>query len=296
MAKVETPSPLFLQRKGNVMAVVDSINLGRSAQTKASRPSRGRPIFNRATWLPYLVPFVAVALWQLLSSLGIISTRIMPSPADVLSAFWATTISGDLPHDIAVSAGRALAGLLVGGSIGFVLGIMNGVSRLSEQLTDTSLQMLRTIPHLALIPLVILWFGIGEESKLFLTSLGVLFPIYLNTYHGVRNVDRDLIEMGRIYGMNGVTLFRKIIFPGALPSIFVGLRYALGIMWLTLIVSETIAASSGIGHMAMEAREFMMTDIVVLALVIYALLGKAADVAVRYLERKVLSWNPAYQN
>ena len=139
--------------------------------------------------------------------------------------------------------------------------------------------MLRTIPNLALIPLVILWFGIGEEAKLFLTALGVFFPIYLNTLHGVRNVDPQLIEMGRVYGMSGWTLFRKVIFPGALPSIFVGLRFSLGIMWLTLIVAETMAASSGIGHMANSAREFMMTDVVILALVIYALLGKLADVA-----------------
>ncbi|MGO8655726.1 ABC transporter permease subunit, partial [Rhizobium ruizarguesonis] len=121
------------------------------------------------------------------------------SPADVGLAFWSTTVSGQLPNDVLVSAGRAFAGLLVGGSIGFLFGIANGVSRISEQLTDTTLQMLRTIPHLAMIPLVILWFGIGEESKLFLTSLGVLFPVYLNTYHGVRNVDRDLIEMGKVY-------------------------------------------------------------------------------------------------
>jgi sulfonate transport system permease protein len=280
------------------MTVIDSVSLGRSSEVAntQSKPASARSVVpNAAVLLPYLLPVAVVAAWQVLSSLGIISTRIMPSPADVLAAFWSTTASGDLPHDIAVSAARALAGLAVGGTIGFLLGIANGISRLSEQLTDTTLQMLRTIPHLALIPLVILWFGIGEESKLFLTSLGVLFPIYLNTYHGVRNVDRDLIEMGRVYGMSGFTLFRKIIFPGALPSIFVGLRYALGIMWLTLIVSETIAASSGIGHMAMEAREFMMTDVVVLALVIYALLGKAADVAVRYLERRVLAWNPVYQ-
>src|ERR1700712_4046885 len=175
--------------------------------------------------LPYLVPVLIIAVWQIASSAGWISSRIMPSPADVLVALWQTTISGQLPRDIVVSAGRALAGLFVGGSIGFLLGIANGVSRLSERLTDTTLQMMRTIPHLAMIPLVILWFGIGEESKLFLTSLGVLFPVYLNTYHGVRNVDRDLIEMGRVYGMSNWTLFRKVIFPSALPSIFVGLRY-----------------------------------------------------------------------
>ncbi|MBX5147476.1 aliphatic sulfonate ABC transporter permease SsuC [Rhizobium lentis] len=265
------------------------------ASDKAGKAGLRLLLPGRVKLAPYLVPAAIVAFWQLASSVGWISSRIMPSPADVGLAFWSTTVSGQLPNDVLVSAGRALAGLLVGGSIGFLLGIANGVSRMSEQLTDTTLQMMRTVPHLAMIPLVILWFGIGEESKLFLTSLGVLFPVYLNTYHGVRNVDRDLVEMGKVYGMGSWTLFRKVIFPGALPSIFVGLRYALGIMWLTLIVSESIAASSGIGHMANEAREFMMTDVVVLALVIYAVLGKLADVIARGLERRLLAWNPAYQ-
>lgn len=264
---------------------------------RRTRPARAtRQAISLQGFLPFLLPIVVIAAWQLGSSLGWISTRIMPSPAAVVVAFWQTTISGQLPNNILVSAGRAFAGLLVGGSIGFLLGIANGVSRLSEQLTDTTLQMLRTIPHLAMVPLVILWFGIGEESKLFLTALGVLFPIYLNTYHGVRNVDRGLIEMGRVYGMSNWTLFRKVIFPGALPSILVGLRFALGIMWLTLIVAESIAASSGIGYMANNAREFGMTDVVVLTLVIYAILGKLADVVARTIERRALRWNPAYQN
>jgi sulfonate transport system permease protein len=277
------------------MAAVDTHFVEVRAGRTASRDAGSRSRRNLDGWLPYLLPVAVVALWQIASSAGWISSRIMPSPVDVVLAFWQTMISGQLPKDIAVSAGRAFAGLFVGGAIGFLLGIANGVSKLSEQLTDTTLQMMRTVPHLAMIPLVILWFGIGEESKLFLTSLGVLFPVYLNTYHGVRNVDRDLIEMGRVYGMGNWTLFRKVIFPGALPSIFVGLRYALGIMWLTLIVSESIAASSGIGHMANNAREFMMTDVVVLSLVIYAVLGKLADVAARAMERRALRWNPTYQ-
>ncbi|NEI70896.1 aliphatic sulfonate ABC transporter permease SsuC [Rhizobium lusitanum] len=270
------------------------VRVGPERRTRSARAAR--QAISLQSFLPFLLPVVVIAAWQLGSSFGWISTRIMPSPAAVVVAFWQTTISGQLPNNILVSAGRAFAGLLVGGSIGFLLGIANGVSRLSEQLTDTTLQMLRTIPHLAMVPLVILWFGIGEESKLFLTALGVLFPIYLNTYHGVRNVDRGLIEMGRVYGMSNWTLFRKIIFPGALPSILVGLRFALGIMWLTLIVAESIAASSGIGYMANNAREFGMTDVVVLTLVIYAILGKLADVVARTIERRALRWNPAYQN
>ena len=261
-----------------------------------ARKSRADSRFSASMLLPFLLPVGIVVLWQAAASFGWITNRLMPAPIQVVWAFWEKLTTGELAVDIQASAVRAISGLLVGGSVGFLLGLANGVSRLSHALTDTTLQMLRTIPNLALIPLVILWFGIGEEAKLFLTALGVFFPIYLNTLHGVRNVDPQLIEMGRVYGMSGWTLFRKVIFPGALPSIFVGLRFSLGIMWLTLIVAETMAASSGIGHMANSAREFMMTDVVILALVIYALLGKLADVIALTLERLTLSWNPAYQN
>jgi sulfonate transport system permease protein len=194
-----------------------------------------------------------------------------------------------------VSSLRALAGLAIGGSLGFILGLTNGLSRTSEIATDTLVQMVRNVPHLALIPLVILWFGIDETAKIFLVVLGVFFPIYINTLHGIRTVDPQLIEMGRVYGMNGRELFWRVILPGALPSIFVGLRYALGFMWLTLIVAETIAASSGIGYMAMQAREFLLVDVVVLSILIYALLGKLADSTAKLLERTCLSWHPAFQ-
>jgi len=219
----------------------------------------------------------------------------MPSPVAVVAAFWERLLSGELARDVAVSGARALSGLIIGGSIGFLLGIANGVSKLSEQLTDTTLQMLRTIPHLAMIPLVILWFGIDEEAKLFLVALGVFFPIYINTLLGIQGVDPQLVEMGRTYGMSPFTLFRRVILPGALPSIFTGLRYALGIMWLTLIVAETISSSSGLGYMAMQAREFLLIDVVVLSILIYALLGKLADSFARFLESIFLQWHPAFK-
>jgi sulfonate transport system permease protein len=155
--------------------------------------------------------------------------------------------------------------------------------------------MLRNIPHLALIPLVILWFGIDESAKIFLVALGTLFPIYLNTYHGIRNIDRGLLEMSRSYGLSGFPLFIQVVLPGALPSIMVGVRFALGFMWLTLIVAETISANSGIGYLAMNAREFLQTDVVVVAIVLYAILGKLADVLARLLESVWLRWHPAYQ-
>ena len=247
---------------------------------------------NRA--LPWLVPLAILLLWQAASQFGVLADQVLPAPAAVAAAFWRVTRNGDLLRDIKVSAARAFAGFAIGGGIGFALGMLNGLSGLSEKLTDSTLQMVRNIPHLALIPLVILWFGIGEEAKLFLVALGVFFPIYVNTLHGVRSVDPQLREMARAYGMPERAIFWHVVFPGALPSIFVGLRYGLGIMWLTLIVAETISASSGIGFMAMNAREFMMTDVVVVSILIYAVLGKLADSAARLLERRFLAWNPVY--
>jgi len=245
--------------------------------------------------IAWLVPLAIVLVWQIASATGFVPPRVLPAPSDVALAGWKLLLSGELVRNIWVSFWRASVGFAIGGAIGFAFGLANGLSELSAKLTDTTLQMVRNIPHLALIPLVILWFGIDESAKLFLVALGVFFPIYLNTLHGIRTVDPQLVEMGRTYGMTDGELFRRIIFPGALPSIFVGLRFALGIMWLTLIVAETIAASSGLGYMAMQAREFMQIDVVLLSILIYALLGKLADSASRVLERLTLSWHPAFQ-
>ncbi len=241
--------------------------------------------------LPWYLPVLILVAWQTLSSMGMISTRMLPSPEQVIEAGIALTANGKLPEAIAVSTWRAAIGFLIGGGIGFILGLLNGVISLSEKLTDSSLQMLRNIPHLSMIPLVIAWFGIGEVAKIFLVALGVMFPIYLNTLHGIRSVDTGLIEMGNVYGLSRWQLYRKVILPGALPSILVGLRFALGIMWLTLIVSETIAADSGIGYMAMNAREFYQLDVVVLAILMYALLGKLSDIMAKVLERRWLKWH-----
>jgi len=245
--------------------------------------------------IPWLVPILLILIWQFLVQVGWLSTRVLPAPTGVVQAGIQLAKSGELFRHIGVSSWRAFAGFVVGGGIGLVLGLLNGIFPIAEKLLDTSVQMIRNIPHLALIPLVILLFGIGEEAKLFLVALGVMFPIYLNTFHGIRTVDSGLIEMGKVYGLNATSLFWEIILPGALPSILVGLRYALGIMWLTLIVAETIASDSGIGYMAMNAREFMQTDVVVLSILMYALLGKLADTAARVLEEKWLSWHPSYQ-
>lgn len=244
---------------------------------------------------PWALPLALLGVWQLAVSAGWLSTRILPAPSAVLAAGWELLRSGEIWSHLAISGQRAAIGFFIGGGIGLALGFITGLSKWGERLLDSSVQMIRNVPHLALIPLVILWFGIDESAKIFLVALGTLFPIYLNTYHGIRNVDPALVEMARSYGLSGFGLFWQVVLPGALPSILVGVRFALGFMWLTLIVAETISANAGIGYLAMNAREFLQTDVVVLAILLYAVLGKLADVAARLLERSWLRWHPAYQ-
>jgi len=244
--------------------------------------------------LPWLVPLLLIAMWQLSASRGWLSSRVLPAPLDVAIAAWTLAQSGDLWVHVKVSSGRALTGLAIGGGLGLVLGLLTGSSRLAETLLDSTIQMVRNIPALAMIPLVILWFGIDESAKLFLIAVSVFFPIYLNTYHGIRGVDPGLIEMGRTYGLNRWQLYTQIILPGALSSILVGLRFSLGLMWVILIVAETISAQAGIGYLTMNAREFLQTDIVLVGILLYALLGKLADVFAKALERHWLRWHPGY--
>jgi sulfonate transport system permease protein len=247
----------------------------------------------RAT--PWLVPVLILIAWECASAFGWLSTRVLPEPLAVLQAFWNLAASGELSTHVAVSTRRAAIGFAVGGGLGLLLGGATGTFRLAETLLDSTLQMVRNIPALALIPLVILWFGIDETAKLFLVALGVFFPIYLNTFHGIRSVDKGLIEMARSYGLSGWQLYRQVILPGALPSILVGVRFSLGLMWVLLIVAETLSAQAGIGYLTMNAREFLQTDVVLVGILLYAALGKLADVGAKGLERWWLRWHPGYQ-
>jgi sulfonate transport system permease protein len=185
-------------------------------------------------------------------------------------------------------------GFAIGASVGFALGTLVGCSRFAEALIDRSVHMIRAIPFLALLPLVIVWLGVGEAEKIFLVALGVTFPIYINTTLGIRQLDPKLIELGRVQGLSSAQLIRRIVLPGALPSILTGVRYALATAWLALVVAETIGAQSGIGFLAMDAREFLRTDVIVLTIVIYALIGVVADSVARLLERRLLAWHPNY--
>jgi len=185
-----------------------------------------------------------------------------------------------------------MAGLAIGLVVGSTLAIVAGLSRAGDAMVDPPVQMLRTLPSLALTPLFIVWFGIGETPKIALIALGTTFPIYLNLYGGIRGIDPKLIEAARTFGLRGADLIRHVILPGALPAFLLGLRFALAGSWLILVVAEQINASAGLGYLINNARDFARTDVIVVCLVIYALLGLGADGLVRALERHALAWRP----
>ena len=240
------------------------------------------------------VPLLLLLVWQALSMAGVIPPRILPAPSSVLGTFVRMTGSGELPRHLLVSLGRVAAGLAIGIAIGGTLAVFAGLSRRGETLIDSTVQILRTIPVLGLVPLFILWFGIGEAPKITMVALGTLFPIYINLFAGIRGVDPKLVEVSRSYGLAGWALVRQVVLPGALPSALVGLRYALGVAWLSIIVAEQINADKGLGYLIMDAREFMRTDIIVLCLIVYGLLGLGVDLLIRALERRLLAWRPSF--
>src|ERR1700754_1054982 len=244
---------------------------------------------------PCLWPLAILLRSELAAKSGVLSTRVLPEPLAVVRAAWWLIRSGGMWADVKVSTWRAMSAFALGGGIGFALGLATGLFRPAEVALDSTVQMIRNIPALAMIPLVILWFGIEEEAKVFLVALGVFFPIYVNTFHGIRSVDANLIEMARSYGVRGFALYRDVILPGALPSILVGMRFAFGLMWVTLIVAETISSQSGIGYMTKNEREFLQTDVVVVGILLYAALGKLAGCLAKGPEPDSLRWHPAYQ-
>ncbi len=239
-------------------------------------------------------PVVLVLAWQAASTLGLLSPRTLASPVQIVLTGWGLLASGELPWHLAVSLGRVLAGLAIGLTVGAGLALVAGLSRLGEDIVDAPVQMLRTLPFLALVPLFILWFGIGETPKIALVALGTAFPIYLNLFAGIRGVEPRLAEMGRVFGLDRAGLLRHVVLPGALPSALVGVRYSLGVAWLSLVVAEQVNANAGIGYLINDARDFLRTDVIMVGLVLYALLGLLADSLVRALERRLLAWRPAF--
>jgi sulfonate transport system permease protein len=262
-----------------------------AARGVATRRGRSR----RRAWYRLISPLAVLVIWQLVSSSGLVSEQKLPSPSTVLhtAITLITTNSaayGTLQGAMAVSLERVAIGFALGGAVGLILAVIAGLSRLGENSVDPLLQMLRTLPLFGLIPVFIVWFGIGELPKVLLIALGSAIPLYLNTFAGIRNVDAKLAEAGQSLKLTRAEMIRHIILPGALPQMLVGLRQSLGVAWLALVVAEQINANAGLGFMISQATQFLRNDVIFVALLVYCLLGLITDALVRLLERRALAW------
>jgi sulfonate transport system permease protein len=265
------------------------VDLSHTTPEHARRASRLSKVALRAGG-----PLVILVIWQLAYSLGLLNKLIFASPGTVFASLWdLATTDNQLGIALEVSLRRAGLGLLLGMSVGISLGLITGLWRIAEQGFDSTLQMLRTIPFIALGPLFIVWFGLGEEPKILLVATACVFPNYLNTYSGVRNVDPKLLEAGKVLGLTRRALIFRVVLPTSLPSILTGVRYSMGVAILALVFAEQINASAGIGYiLSNAANNTLNINLVFACIAIYAILGILIDLIVRILERVLLPWRP----
>lgn len=273
----------------------------------AADPKSGGNPYSRAArnlgWLRFfpswlhglLFPAALLIIWQIAGDTGLVTKEQLPTPAAIAGRFAELVMNGELAHHLSVSFVRAIGGFLLGAASGLLIGMFTGIGKIVERTLDPSLQMLRTIPLLALIPLFILWFGIGEFSKVLMISLGAFFPVYLNTFLGIRSVDAKLYEVSRILGYSRWQQLTKLIIPSALPNILLGLRLAMGVSWLVLVFAELMGTSAGIGYMIEDARTYSNTDIVFVGIILFALVGSLSDLAVHALEKRWLRWQDTFK-
>jgi sulfonate transport system permease protein len=237
------------------------------------------------------------AVWWIVSAADLVDPRKLPSPASVLRAGADLTLSGVLPQAVIASTSRVAVGLLVGVAAGTILALVVGLYRAGENLIDSPVQMLRSLPAVALVPLFVIWLGIGETAKIALIAWATSFPIYINTLGAIRNIDARYADLAVALRLTRLQIVQKIVAPGAMPGFLVGLRYALTLAWIVLVVSEQVNAASGLGHLTAQARLFYQTDVLMVCLIVYGVLGWASDLTVRALERHLLRWrSPFPQN
>jgi sulfonate transport system permease protein len=265
-----------------------------ATETGVERRGRGSNRRRRGPRLRYLSLVAVLVLWYVADKADWISADTFPGPAAVWHAALDLAQSGKLVDALQVSLTRVVIGGLIGVSLGIGLGLLAGFSHLVESVLDTPLQALRAVPFTALVPIFILWLGIGEAPKIAIVAFAVFFPVYINTYAGIRSVDVKYAEVAQVYGLSRVAVARRVLLPGALPGILVGIRYALALSWISVIVAEQLNASSGIGFLLVNARQFLQVDVMFVCLVLYALLGVLTDVVYRFVERRLLVWRRAF--
>jgi sulfonate transport system permease protein len=237
---------------------------------------------------------VVIALWQGLFYLGCLNPVLLPPPSQVAQAFWELLKSGDLLRHIGISVLRVLEGFAIAALLGLGLGVAIGLSRTLDRWTDLIIQVVKPIPPIAWIPLAILWFGIGEQSKVYIIFLGAFFPIIINTIDGIRQTDGKFVELARILAVPRTKFVRQVVLPGALPAIMTGLRVGLMVAWMCVVAAELIAASSGIGYLIMDARQLSQSDVVLVGMISIGVVGKLMDSTIKLLERRLVTWKAVY--
>ena len=235
-------------------------------------------------------PLLLLAAWASASATGLLSAQTLSAPWTVVRAAGDLFADGRLQDNLSPSLVRSGLGLAAGVAAGLALALVAGLSRWGEALVDGPLQVKRSIPTLALIPLAILWLGVGEPMKVTLIALAVLVPVYVTTHAALRGVDARFVELAESVGLSRGAFVRRVALPGALPGFFTGLRMAVTVSWLALVVVEQINATSGIGYLMTQARTYGQTDVIVVGLVLYGVFGLVSDTAVRWAERRALSW------
>ncbi|MDB5959381.1 MAG: transporter permease [Massilia sp.] len=243
--------------------------------------------------LGLLLPAFVLGLAELLVRTGAVPANLLPAPSQVIETIgWLSTHG--LGGHVLSSSLRVLVGFAAGAALGVLLGAAVALSRVTCAIVDPTLQALRAIPSLAWVPLLLLWFGIDETPKIVLIAIGAFFPVYMGALSGIGGVDRKLVEVGRLYRLGPVALVRRVLLPAALPSLMTGLRNGLGLAWMFMVAAELIAASRGLGYLLSDGRETSRADIVLAAIVLLAMLGKASDTGMRYLERRWLDWRDSF--
>jgi sulfonate transport system permease protein len=242
-----------------------------------------------------VLPVTVLVLWQVLGDRDYISTLLFPTPATIFDALVTLYNTGELIDNLKVSLIRMLSGFALGAGLGFLIGLAVGLIRYVERTLDPTIQMIRMVPHLALTTLFVLWFGIGETAKVLLIAKGAFFPLYINTYLGIRNVDTKYFEVTKVLGFSRIKQIIRLIIPASLPNVFLGIRLSVAVSWLGLVVAEIMGSTSGIGYLMMDARAMSMTSTVFVGILLFAILGKISDVIVVSLERRLLRWRDSFQ-
>lgn len=267
--------------------------MGKEPKESNREDRKKSPVIQRIGWIAlyFALPILVLIVWEYICHFGNVKVYNMPAPEVIIKDAVEKIQNGVLWKHIAISFLRVLEGFAIAAVSALILGTLIGLSKHFERFTELVLQILKPIPPIAWIPLAILWFGIGETSKLYIIFYGAFFPILLNTIDGIHNIDKRYIELGRVYEVDKWRLVWKVILPGALPSILTGIRVGLGNAWVCVVAAEMIAATRGIGYMLSNGRSMSRADDVILAMLLIGIVGKFMDDILKWVSGKIMKWN-----